>query len=262
MARILSTGLINRLLKGDYKKLLSDIRKDRELSLEIRNNKAIVYHHKKKILTLFESKEADLLSDGYLRDDQVKPILDLNNPSKYLNEAKEIVRSHSRQMEFMVQQNIAKSNQTQESKYFVVDMEYAFKQNMIAVADRLPQTKVDLVAIEKETNNIILFELKYGLDACHGKSGVDDHYDKIEKFLAREDFCAQLKSDIANIISDKNRLGLIKFPINKAFEDIKMKYIFAYNSDKDLEKYRNEYANKYAEKGIETLYIDTRYILK
>ena len=137
MARILSTGLINRLLKGDYKKLLSDIRKDRELSLEIRNNKAIVYHHKKKILTLFESKEADLLSDGYLRDDQVKPILDLNNPSKYLNEAKEIVRSHSRQMEFMVQQNIAKSNQTQESKYFVVDMEYAFEQNMIAKEERL-----------------------------------------------------------------------------------------------------------------------------
>ena len=262
MARILSTGLINRLLKGDYKKLLSDIRKDRELSLEIRNNKAIVYHHKKKILTLFESKEADLLSDGYLRDDQVKPILDLNNPSKYLNEAKEIVRSHSRQMEFMVQQNIAKSNQTQESKYFVVDMEYAFEHNVIAKEERLKKTRVDLVAIEKETNNIILFELKYGLKACCGNSVVDDHYEKIEKFLAREDFCAQLRSDIANIISDKNRFGLIKFPINKAFEDIKMKYIFAYNSDKDLEKYRNDYANKYEEKGIETLYIDTRYILK
>ena len=41
-----------------------------------------------------------------------------------------------------------------------------------------------------------------------------------------------------------------------------MKYIFAYNSDLVLKKYRNEYANKYEEKGIETLYVDTRYILK
>ena len=228
MSRKLSAGLIDRLLKADYKKLLNVIRKDQELSLEIRDKQAIVYHHKKKILTLCESKEAVLLSDGYLRNDQVKPILDLNNPSKYLNEAKEIVRSHSRQMEFMVQQNIAKSNQTQESKYFVVDMEYAFEQNMIAVADRLPQTKVDLVAIEKETNNIILFELKYGLGACRGKSGVDDHYDKVEKFLAREDFCAQLKSDIANIIDDKNSLGLIKFEKPKSFGDIKMKYIICH----------------------------------
>lgn len=141
-------------------------------------------------------------------------------------------------------------------------MEYAFEQNMIAAADRLPKTRVDLVAIEKETNNIILFELKYGLVACGGKSGVDDHYDKVEKFLAREDFCAQLKSDIANIIDDKNSLGLIKFEKPKSFGDIKMKYIFAYNSDLDLKEYRNEYANKYEEKGIETLYVDTRYILK
>jgi hypothetical protein len=59
-----------------------------------------------------------------------------------------------------------------------------------------------------------------------------------------------------------SKLPSAKEMLNKAFEDIKMKYIFAYNSDKDLEKYRNEYANKYAEKGIETLYIDTRYILK
>lgn len=127
MSRKLSAGLIDRLLKADYKKLLNVIRNDQELSLEIRDKEAIVYHHKKKILTLCESKEAVLLSDGYLRENQVKPTLDLNNPSKYLNAAKEIVRSHSKQMEFVVQQNIAKSNQTQESKYFVVDMEYAFE---------------------------------------------------------------------------------------------------------------------------------------
>lgn len=260
--RKLDDKLIERLLKGDYKKILSVIRKDPDLTLEIRSKKAEVYHHKKLILTLSSKSDAHLLADGYIKPWQTKPILDLQDPAKYFRAAKDIVRAHSKQSEFMVQQNIATSNQSQDNKYFVVDMEYAFSQETIPKGERLKRTRIDLVAIENSSNDIVLFELKYGLQSCRGNSGVDSHYVRLMNFLANETFCNALKRDISNIIADKKKLNLIKFNNLRPLNEVKMKYIFAYISDEELNTYREQYADKYQKMGIETIYVDTRYIIK
>lgn len=263
MARKLNANLKKELISGKYAKLLKAIRQDPELTLEIRTGgKAHIYHHKKLILTLAAKSEPKLLSDGYIKEGCIKPQLDLCHPEKYLNEAKEIVRSHSKKMEFAIQQNIANSNKVAECDYFVVDMEYAFPQNDIIKEERISKTRIDLVAIEKGTNDIVLFELKYGATALSGTSGVDGHFEKTMRSIDNVKFRDTIKADIKNIIEDKNDLKIIEYKMPTSFNKIRMMYIYAYNNDNDYNAYRKKYESAYKAKGINTLYIDTRYKLK
>ena len=264
MARNLNTQLLKELTDGKYKKLLAAVKQDPELTLEIRNNKAEIYHHRGLILTLLANKKNSYkeLNEGYLKKCISKPQLDLQKPNSYLKAAKELVRSYKKSVEFAIQQNIATNNQNPECDYFIIDMEYAFPQNHLIPEQRKSMTKIDLVAIEKGTNDIVLFELKYGSTALSGKSGIDDHYEKTMVFIQDEEFCNILKNDIQTIIESKIALGLIKYQLPKMFGKIKMMYIYAYNNDRDLNNYKQLYAPKYEQLGVQTIYIDTRYKLQ
>jgi hypothetical protein len=256
MARKLSSQLIKELKDGEYKHLLSAIKEDPELLLEVRTGgEAKVYYSKGLILTL-SAKKVERLSPNYIKDGRPVPELDLKNPKKYLSEAKELVRAHSKKLEFSIQQNIAISNQDEDSEFFIVDMEYQFPQNDIPKEERLnDKTRIDLVGIERNTGDIVLFELKQGLSALSGKSGAEDHFTKTNTHIKDTKFCKALKEDIASIIEDKKELGLIGMNVPDPSGEIKMRYIFAYNNDSDRQCYEERY-------GLyPTLYIGTRYKL-
>lgn len=258
MARTLTPELIGKLKEGKYTKILREIIQDPELSLEVRTGgEAKVYYNKGCVLTL-SAKKIKGLDPKYIKDGRQVPVLDLKNPKKYLSEAKELVRAHSKKLEFSIQQNIAKSNQNLDSEYFVVDMEYQFPQHNIPKEQRLGErTRIDLVGIKRKTGDIILFELKQGLSALSGKSGAGDHFDKMTKHIKNGDFCKVLREDVSAIIKDKKELGIIpaNAPEPKLDGNITIMYIFAYNSDRE----RVEYEKKYG--SYETIYIDTRYKL-
>lgn len=258
MARKLTPELIRELKEGKYKKLLYKIIQDPDLSLEIRiGGEAKVYYNKGCVLTL-SARKIKGLDPKYIKDGRQVPKPDLKNPKKYLSEAKELVRAHSKKLEFSIQQNIAMSNQDADSEYFVVDMEYQFPQHDIPQEQRLgDRTRIDLIGIECKTGDIVLFELKQGLSALSGKSGAEDHFDKMTKHIENEAFCKALREDVSSIIKDKKALGII--PANvlepKLDSNIAIMHIFAYNSDGD----RVEYEKKFG--SYPTIYIDTRHKL-
>jgi hypothetical protein len=258
MARKLVPELIKELKEGKYAKILREIIQDPELSLEVRTGgEAKVYYNKGCVLTL-SAKKFKGLDPKYIKDGRPVPETDLKNPKKYLSEVKELVRAHSKKLEFSIQQNIATSNRGANCEYFIVDMEYQFPQHDIPEYQRLgDKTRIDLVGIERETGNIILFELKQGLSALSGKSGVEDHFDKMMQHIDNVNFDKILREDVATIIKDKKELGIIpaNTPEPKPDGRIKIIYIFAYNSDED----RVEYEKKYD--SYKTIYIDTRYKL-
>lgn len=262
MARKLIPELIAELKTGRFKKLLSQIASDPELSFEVRTKgEAKVYYSKGLILTLSAKKEPQLLAKGYLKNRAV-PDLDLYAPAKYLSAAKEVVRAHSKKLEFSIQQNIAQSNRNVDSEFFIVDMEYQFPQDDIPKEDRLnDKTRIDLVGIERKTGDIVLFELKQGSAALSGKSGADDHFRKMAAHIRDERFCQAIKADISTVIADKKELGLLPYNVPEPSGSIRMMYIFAYNNDRDLIEYEKKYAPRYSLEGVSTLYIDTRYKL-
>ena len=258
MHRKLDRDFIAHFKKGGkYDMLLSAIKEDPELSVEIRINSEIkVYYTKGLVLTLSKKGET-LLSDGYCRD-IVKPVLDLNAPEEYLDMAKGLIRKHSRKVEFTIQQKIAASNQSSDNEYFVVDMEWQYPQSDIPEEDRLNKSRIDIVAIERSTNDIVLFELKQGTGSLFGGSGVDGHYLKSALLMQNRDFCLHLEQDVRNILSDKVELGLIDYSVPNKFGRIKQMFIFAYERASAREVYEKDFADALEKLGVSTIYIDTR----
>ena len=259
MARKLNSSLIEKLKTGVFSEILKYINQDSDLTLEIRtSSEALIYYRKSKVLTLSpNNKEPKILSDGYWKKKD-KPILILDNPKSYFDYAKELVNNYSvvkNNLEFIIQQKILKHNNSLKNKYFVVDMEYQFAQNII-IERTNKKTRFDLIAINHIDNKIILFELKQGFDSTPGNSGVYDHLDKYIEHLNHKDFRNALISDIRNIVSQKEELGIFQFETKSLLAEledanIEFKIIFAYKNIEEVINFYNQFG-----KNISTLYID------
>lgn len=268
MARTLNTSLINKLCSGDYARILDYIKGDHELSLEVRiQSTAMVYYKKSKVLTLHPRKhEPTILAEGYWKHD-TKPTLDLNSPGGYFAEAKRLVDEFSKKknnLEFDIQQKILAANNSIYNRYLVVDMEYQFAQDLIT--DRTNKnTRFDLVAIDLHKKKILLLEVKQGLNAVNGESGVDDHHAKFLEHINHPEFSQALIDDVGNILDTKGQLGLYDFDTSNIAMNIKdasidFAYVFAFNTPEEELQFKNQYENQYT-----VFYIDngtSNYILK
>ncbi len=265
MARILSNELLEKFKEnGEYVNILKEVNKDKDLSLEIREGKAIVYYKKGKILTL-SSKKIERLSSGYYKDGEFKfsDAQIKQNPKAYFAKAKSFVDAHGNKKEFTIQQLIVSDNLSIDNDYLVVDMEYQYKQSDIPKSKRLPLTRIDLLAVEKDSKDIILFELKQGINALNGESGIDDHINKMNELVKDKRFREALIKEIKNIIEQKVELQILpegaKTWINETRNSVTIRpmFIFIYSDEKEREVYDEKLRNR-----IPTIYLNPKYILK
>lgn len=224
--RFLSESHIEAYKSGVFKKLLRGINEDPELSFEVRrNDEAMVYYHKDKILTTgFKKGEpyVRLLDEKYYKESE-KPSVDISKIDnlksltlirKYFKAAKWLVYKYKMGAEFAIQQNIALGNQTYENRFLVVDMEWQFAQSKIPEQERIKKTRVDIVIVDTEKNSrgyndIYLAEVKCGLNATEGTSGVKDHVEKTNMLINKPEACSALNEDVRSILKNKIDLGLI-----------------------------------------------------
>lgn len=215
---------------GCLQKLFDVIKEDPELSFEIRmNNKVMIYYHKDRILTISYCKgkpSIDTLSEKYYKNatppsvsfedgDLIQTLRDKSRLRQYFREAKRLVGSYKEGVEFEVQQNIALGNRSFSNRFVVVDMEWQLPQSDIKKEERISRTRIDLVVVDtqkndKGENDIYLGELKVGMDATDGKSGIDAHIEKTNKLICCPKACAVLRADVERIIRQKAALGLLE----------------------------------------------------
>ena len=215
---------------GCLQKLFDVIKEDPELSFEIRmNNKVMIYYHKDRILTISYCKgkpSIDTLSEKYYKNatppsvsfedgDLIQTLRDKSLLRQYFREAKLLVGSYKEGVEFEVQQNIALGNRSFSNRFVVVDMEWQLPQSDIKKEERISRTRIDLVVVDtqkndKGENDIYLGELKVGMDATDGKSGIVDHIEKTNKLICCPKACAVLRADVERIIRQKAALGLLE----------------------------------------------------
>lgn len=229
--RKISPKLINRLTSGDLQLLLEEIKRDPDLRLEVRRNgEAFVYYKKGKSLEIGSLKVDKKY--GTVPD----PNLVKKNPARYFAEMKKVIESwllkHNARAEFETQQNIARDNQCSTNKYTILDMEYRFSQSGIEKSKREKSGSFDLLGINNETQTITFFEVKRGMKALNGKSGIQAHIDDFKAFLFGVNaahYRANLLTDIKNIIEDKTQLGLLinyTFSVDLAKKDPELVFIF------------------------------------
>ncbi|MCR4835617.1 MAG: hypothetical protein K5899_04420 [Bacteroidaceae bacterium] len=252
--RHLSDLHVEAYKNGVFAKLLLGIKEDPELSFEVRrNDEAMVYYHKDKILTTGFNKKGKpfvkLLDEKYYKESS-KPSADISNIAnlksltlirKYFKEAKWLVFRYKMGAEFAVQQNIALGNQTFENRFLVVDMEWQFAQS--GIDERIKKTRIDLVIVDTKKNSrgyndIYLTEVKCGLDATDGPSGVEAHVKNTNIIITKHEACLALIEDVKSIISVKRALGLIKGNYKKLSfaPQPKMMLFFAYRGEVEEKK--------------------------
>ena len=251
---------------GCLQKLFYVIKKDPELSFEIRmKNEVMIYHHKDRILTIHFSKgkpSIDILSEKYYKnatspsvsfmyDDLMETLRHTDQLRKYFKEAKRLIGSYKAGLEFEVQQNIALGNRSFNNRFVVVDMEWQLPQSDIKVEERISRTRFDLVMVDTKKNDmgkndIYLGELKVGMGAIGGKSGIEDHVNKTEKFISNAKACAALRKDVESIIRQKAVLGLFEGDYTglSLSDTPRMMLILAYrgNEEKEALKEQGEFA--------------------
>jgi len=233
--RQIGPKLLNRLTVGQLKPLLEYIKSDKQLRLEVRQNKdAFVYYRKGKVLEIKKLKVDKKY--GNVPDTE----LAVSNPKEYFDLIKQSVdkwlESNKIRAEFDSQQNIAINNQDKNDKYIILDMEYAFEQNRIDKIKRVKRGIFDLLGIERVTNTIVFFEVKKGMGATKGKSGIDEHICDFNNYLSGKNanvFRGNLIQDIKNIIADKTKLGILdNFSYSDAFEKNDPELVFVFLNGK------------------------------
>lgn len=215
---------------GCLQKLFDVIKEDPALSFEIRmNNKVMIYYHKDRILTISYCKgkpSIDTLSEKYYKTDTPPPVSfedgdliqtlrDKSQLRQYFREAKRLVGSYKVGEEFEVQQNIALGNRSFSNRFVVVDMEWQLPQSDIKKEERIIKTRFDLVVVdtkrnERGENDVYLGELKVGMGATGGKSGIVAHIEKTNEIMKSPKACAVLRADVERIIRQKVALGLLE----------------------------------------------------
>ena len=240
---------------GCLQKLFDVIKEDPALSFEIRmNNKVMIYYHKDRILTISYCKgkpSIDTLSEKYYKNatqpsvsfedgDLIQTLRDKSRLRQYFREAKRLVGSYKEGVEFEVQQNIALGNRSFSNRFVVVDMEWQLPQSDIKKEERISRTRIDLVVVDtqkndKGENDIYLGELKVGMDAIGGKSGIIDHIEKTKELICSPKACAVLREDVENIIRQKGALGLFEGDYTglKLSDTPRMMIILAYRGNEE-----------------------------
>lgn len=229
--RAITDEHLQAYLKGGcLQRLFNVIKEDPELSFEIRvKNEVMIYYHKDRILTISYCKgkpSIDTLSEKYYKNDTPPPVSfedgdliqtlrDKSQLRQYFREAKRLVGSYKVGEEFEVQQNIALGNRSFSNRFVVVDMEWQLPQSDIKKEERIIKTRFDLVVVdtkrnERGENDVYLGELKVGMGATGGKSGIVAHIEKTNEIMKSPKACAVLRADVERIIRQKVALGLLE----------------------------------------------------
>ncbi len=248
--RKIDNKFIDRMTKGDLLPLLNYIKSDDELRLEVRQKgDAFVYYRKGKALEIKKLK----VDPKYGNVPPTK--LAVTNPKEYFKQIKQSIdnwlNDNKQRAEFDTQQNIAKFNQDNISRYVILDMEYAFEQNQIEKKDREKRGVFDLLGIERETNKIVFFEVKKGMGATKGKSGIDEHISDFENYLFGKNsdtFRLNLIQDVKNIIDDKTELGILiglNFSDSYSQQAPELVFVFHPDNDSQIQNFSKELGNRH-----------------
>ena len=229
--RTITNEHLEAYLKGGcLHKLFNVIKEDPELSFEIRvKGEVMIYYHKDKIMTIRFCKgkpSIKALSEKYYKnatppsvlfkhDDLMETLRHTDQLRKYFKEAKQLISSYKAGLEFEVQQNIASGNRSFNNRFVVVDMEWQLPQSDIKKEERIIKTRIDLIVVDTKKNDmgendIYLGELKVGMGATGGKSGIIAHVKKTKEFINNAKACAALRDDVESIIRQKSDLGLFE----------------------------------------------------
>ena len=286
---ITNEELWKKLTEGEYKEIIEySSKRENDLDVQIRDNYLNIYYRGGSLLRIkprsrdFDelyfhrrASEGDELSkekwDSYKqKKKEMRDKLENEGMEAFCRDMKVIMNewdenlrkinvSHDEKNE---QQEISMNNRG-DTPYTVVDLEYAVSRNSKFCYNGKKGKKVprfDIIAVDK-SGQLYVIELKTGLGATKGSSGIEPHIDCFNHSIGRDEE-NEFVTEMHELLEQKKQLGLIDESI---FIDVNKKpqFIFAF-SDKEGEDKYNKFVDKCKGEGFEgkILYLDNSHILK
>lgn len=271
--------------EGELKPILDCIIHDEELDMQIREGYVNVYYNGGNILRIkprsFEFDEMyfndpSIMRSTYAKKDVVihdklsekrEKLIQLlpDNPQEYFRQAKITMDEWADKLsdiaeyeEKKEQQQIAIANRNN-TDYVVLDLEYAVSRTSTFKYNGENDKQVprfDIIAIHNE--QLVVIELKKGLGATNGVSGITPHIDCYEHTIGRDDDGLFVR-EMQGLLTQKQDLGLLNRTLRITNE--KTKFIFAFADEdgkNEFEKFVNLLPAKYKDSAI---YLDKNHKL-
>lgn len=133
-----------------------------------------------------------------------------------------------------------------DAPYFVLDLEYevSSRSEFYYIGKKktskgnTPKPRFDIIAIRKADHRLCVIELKKGLNALDGKSGLQDHVDSFSNSIdASTNNWKSFVEEMDTVLEQKKQLGLVNTNvyIDKDLEPI---FLFAYQEDSNDVKHK------------------------
>ena len=288
----------NNLTEGEYKEIIDFAsQRENELDVQIRDNYLNIYYQGGNLLRVhprslyfdefyFHRGATDIRKTHLIKSDKTEDkeqvafyqrkrdemfsILRNKGMAAYSAKMKEIMKEWDADLhtigishdEKNAQQQISMNNRG-ETDYAVVDLEYAVSKTSSFYYKGKLEKKVprfDIIAVDK-TGQLYVIELKTGLKAIDGNSGIRAHMDCFEHTIGRDS-----KNDFINemdeLLRQKQELKLIE---NNARIDTtkKPQLIFAFSDEPGKNQYE-DFVEACKERGYngKVIYVGNDYKLK
>lgn len=265
---------------GKLKGLLDEVRNDKDLVVQIRDDYFNVYYKGGNLLKVksansfgFDSNyykgDPDFRDEDKDRKDKRKNLLKaLKREGKWeefiINMKKlmddywvwlENREKNKRNLDEKSTQHQLCISNTENSEYTIIDLEFQIstredclyhyvkpcKPAGRCVNEKKKSPRFDIIAVRNKDHQLCVIELKKGVEALYGKSGIGDHADSFEGSIGRypQAFIEEMKV----VVEDKKELGLL----DKKFfmKDDKPEFLYAYTFTTDDEKGKAEERNAF-----------------
>ena len=239
----LSDNFMGALQAGDLSPLLREIQEDDTLMLGLRGQYISVYYRGGQLLKIepgsdgysvtFDRKydAASVLPERLARhgcadvlECRLRSGEDTSRLVGVLCELKRLMDRHAKiqsGLEREFQQVAARVNSrtksSNSSHYFITDIEHTHgkaRYDMLGVRWRR-----NLEHRNRKCLVPVIFEVKYGLDALEGTSGVLEHLQKTLCHLQEEGFLAGLRANVISQFNQLSKLGLIEYERGSSTDD-------------------------------------------
>ena len=149
-------------------------------------------------------------------------------------------------------------NNTERSEYTIIDVEfqvstesqYTYKKptrpkgRFVAIKKKSP--RFDIIAVRNSDHRLCVIELKSGVNALYGKSGIGDHADSYEGTIGR--YPRIFLEEIKGVVNDKKELGLLSNEF--VLSDDAPEFVYAYSFKSNDQDRDGNFVGKEQQKAL------------